>query len=141
MRTKGLISLAAIGAALIAAPFASAQQSTAAAAQCVRRVDYPAGTNNDPYNFARFYNTCNTTIEMFVVGSNGATDFGLVGPGSFLVMSNTASPGAPLLPTSAFACVSPGRPTKVGAAWQNGAHWGSPWPSYGDTSFQCPVVQ
>lgn len=141
LRPRGLVSLAVVGLGLIAPIIASAQQSTASATQCVSRVDYPAGTNNYPYNFARFYNTCNALIEMFVVGSNGATDFGEVGPGNFLVMSNTAYPGAPLLPTSAFACVAPGRPTKVGGTWRNGVHWGSPWPGYGDAAFECPVVQ
>lgn len=117
------------------------QQSTQGASQCVQRRDFPAGTNNYPYNFARFYNTCNVNIEVFVVGSNGATDFGIVGPGSFLVMQNNAYPGAPLLPTSFYACVAPGRPTKVGEAWRKGVHWGSPWPSYGDASFQCLVLR
>lgn len=105
----------------------AAPQYTQSANQCIQSRDYPVGYNNSAYNFRRFYNTCNARLNVYVVGSNGATDFGILLEGGFLVMSNTAYSGAPLLPTEVFACVAPGMPS-------NG--FGS-YPAFGANDFYC----
>lgn len=108
----------------------AAQRYTQPAQQCVHRQDLPAGTNNVPNPFSRFYNTCNLTITLMITtdgyGNNGP---GSPMPGAFMVMGWTD--GVPKS-THTFACVYPGEPVKPGSTFVNP-------PSYEDTSYECLV--
>jgi len=120
-------------------------QKTQAVEQCVAQQNFFVGSITDnglsmfdshtgqsfqvwPYNVARFYNTCGPTVNIFVVASNGANTFGAMGSGSFVVLSDESSLGAPIPATMYFACTYPGRPTAVG---------GRRWPTFGDSSYEC----
>lgn len=108
----------------------AAPRYTQLAWQCVQKHYYPAGTNNFPNAFSRFYNTCNVTITLLLTtngyGNNGP---GAPGPGGFMVMG---WPDDAEKEVHYFACVYPGEPTKPGSNFVN-------LPSYGDTSYQCLV--
>lgn len=111
-------------------PVHAAQRYTQYANQCVQRRDYPAGTNNYPNAFSRFYNTCNTTITLMLTtesyGNNGP---GATGPGAFMVMG---WPDDVPKDVHYYGCVYPGEPVKPGSNFVNP-------PSYGNDSYQCLV--
>lgn len=128
----GYVLAASVLAALLTPPktVIATQQYTQYANQCVRQHYYPAGTNNSPNAFTRFYNTCNVTITVMLTtnhyGNNGP---GAPGPGAFMVMG---WPDNVQKDVRWFACVYPGEPTKTGSTFVN-------LPSYNDTGYQCLV--
>ena len=134
------LAVASLGLNFVIGPAAAVP-----AGQCVASRDYQAGTVSDgglyvhgtppgpgyqtwPYSFRRFYNTCNTTVNIFVIGDNGANTYGAVGANNFVVITNEASPGAPLPRTQAFACTYPERPT---------VPRGLAVPSFGSSVYEC----
>lgn len=127
---SGLLALCV--AALVASPKSAqaAPRYTQFANQCVQRRDFPAGTNNYPNAFTRFYNTCNTAITLMLTtqgyGNNGP---GAPGPGVFMVM---AWPDDVPKDVHYFACVYPGEPVKPGSNFVNP-------PSFENSSYQCFV--
>jgi hypothetical protein len=103
---------------------------TQPAQTCVNRHDYPAGTNNFPNAFSRFYNTCSFTISlMLTTNGHGNNGPGAPGTGAFMVMGWPDN-----IPKDVhyFACVYPGKPVKPGSTSVN-------LPSYGDSNFDCLV--
>lgn len=131
----GLIVVLLVVGTVAVAPMHSVLASpryTQTANGCVDRHDYPAGTNNYPNAFTRFYNRCNFTISLMLTtngyGNNGP---GLPGTGAFMVMG---WPDDVPKDVHTFACVYPGEPTKPGSTFVN-------LPSYWDGDYQCLVPQ
>lgn len=131
-------SALAVGAILLAAaalapkpkPVFAAPRYTQPAQQCVDAVPYPAGTNNYPYPFTRFYNRCNQTISLMLTTQSYANNGpGTPGPGAFMVMAWVD--GVPR-PVHTFACVYPGEPVKPGSTFEN-------IPSFDDAGYECLV--
>jgi hypothetical protein len=128
----GTATVALFVAGLAASPKTAhaAERYTQYANQCVQRRDYPAGTNNYPNAFSRFYNTCNVTITlMLTTEQNGNNGPGATGPGAFMVMT---WPDDTPKDVRYYGCVYPGEPVKPRSNFVNP-------PSYGTSSYQCFV--
>jgi hypothetical protein len=108
----------------------AAPQFTQTAEQCVSRQDFVAGTNNVPYPFSRFVNTCNVTISLtLTTASSGNNGPGEPGPGAFMVMN--WEDGQPK-PVRWFACAFPGVPDAYGNTYILP-------PSFTTSSYRCVV--
>jgi len=131
---KQFISLAICGAAMCVTILPrdsfAAPQFTQTAEQCVTRKDFDAGTNNVPYPFSRFVNTCNVAISLtLTTESSGNNGPGAPGPGAFMVMN--WENGQPKF-VRWFACVFPGVPDAYGNTYILP-------PSFATSSYRCVV--